>query len=180
MVAPYALTQPQNLQPEGEFLLPLCVTKERLQELLNALKLAEIYAESCDESQKWDILEALAHIDDPTTASCYPPCQNDEDTLSDNPLDFLDGIINGFQEGGAVEAIGYVIEEFGRIIVETTLRVVAVTVIGYAVGGILSVFVGGALTATVAVNANETAEIMIKVGEAVSNIIEFDFLANVA
>jgi len=171
---------PQNELPEGEFLLPLCVTQERLQELLNALKLAEIYAESLEPMQKWDVLEALAHIDDPTQANCYPPCNNDEDTLSDNPLDFLDGIINGYQTGGISEAIGYIMDEFGSIIVETALRVVAVTVIGYAVGGIVSIFVGGTLTATVAVGANETVEAMVAVGDAVTNIIQFDFLANVA
>lgn len=179
-IAPYPFSQPQNLVPQGvTFPMVLCTTAERLQEILNAIKIAEIYTENSIDS-KVDILEALAFLDNPQSAPCFPPCDQNEDTLSDNSLDFLDGIINGFQQGGISEAIGYVISEFGSIVVETALKVVAVTVIGYAVAGIVSIFVGGVLTSTVAVGAGETVELILETGTTVSKIIQFDFLAQVA
>lgn len=175
-LAPYALTMPQNELPDGEFLLPVCTSRERLQELFNALKLAEIYAESLDPRQKWDILEAMAHIDDPTSAPCFPSSNCDEDTLSDSVFSFVDEIIEEFREGGVSKAVGYVIDQLGRIVVTTALKTIAITVLGVATAGILNILVGGVAVGTIAVGAGEAVETILTLDPTIpSNIIEFVF-----
>lgn len=170
--APYALTKPQNLIPEGViFPMVLCTTADRLQEILNAIKIAEIYTENSIDS-KIDILEALAFLDEPQTAPCYPPSDCDEDTQADSFTEFVDGILTNIRTGGISKAIGYVIEEYGEVIFETALKIVGVTVVGYLTGGLVNILVGGTNVGQVIIGASETVEILLELPDAPSNIIQ--------
>jgi len=171
--APYALSLPQQEMPSGEFLLPVCTNRERLQETLNALKIAEIYGGN-EPNAKWDILEALAFVQNPELSPCFPSCNN-EDTLADDIFNLVDGVIETFQEGGLIEALGYLIQETGSIVVETVKKIVSITVIGVAVGGLLSIIVGGISYGTVAIGAGEVVETIISLPDNPSNIINFVF-----
>lgn len=170
--APAPFTTPADVLPEGEFLLPLCVTRESVLKLLNAIKRDEILSRDRDFTAQFVVLEALAYIDNPQDAPCYPDC-GEEDTLADDIANFLDGIIQNFQEGGIVKAIGYAIGELGRIVIETAVRVVSTTVIGLAVAGIVYIVIGGVTVGTVAVGANEIVDIVFDTGTGSSKIIEF-------
>jgi len=175
--APYPFTQPQNLIPQGvTFPMVLCTTAERLQEILNAIKIAEIYTENSIDS-KVDILEALAFLDNPQDAPCFPPCDGcDEDTLSDTVFGFIDEIITNVQTGGISQAVGYVIDTLGSVLVETAIRVIAVTAVGVATAGILTVLVGGVSVGTVAIGAGEVVETILSLPTTTpTNIIEFVF-----
>lgn len=65
------LTTPQNLVPAGDFLLPICTTSERMLALLKVIRAG---AEALDlqfiGNHSIDLLEALAHLDDPTNTPC--------------------------------------------------------------------------------------------------------------
>lgn len=102
-------------------------------------------------------------------------CQEEEDTLADDFADLIDGVISQFQEGGIIRAIGYVINELGSIVVETALRYVAVTVIGTALGGVVSILIGGVVLDTVAVAGGEVVELIFDSGDFDPKIIEFVF-----
>lgn len=169
--APYMLTVPQQELPEGEFLLPVCTTRQRVLELLSALKRAEIYTE-LNVSSKIDILEALAYVQNPQDAPCFPPCE-EEDTLADDIAQLADGIVTSFQEGGITKALGYAIDSLGRIIVETAKRVISTTILGIGVASILYIIIGGVTVGTVAVGANELVDVVFDTGTGVSKIIEF-------
>lgn len=170
---PAPLTVPQDGLPEGEFLLPLCVTRDRVVKLLNALKRDETLSRDRDFTAMYTVLEALAFVDNPQDAPCYPESDETEDTIADQIADFIDGIIQNFQEGGIVKAIGYAIDTLGRIIIETAVRVVSTTVIGLAVAGIVYIVVGGITVGTVAVGANEVIDIVFDTGTSATKIIEF-------
>ena len=170
---PAPLTIPQDVLPEGEFLLPLCVTRDRVLKILNALKRDETLSRDRDFTAMYTVLEALAFVDNPQDAPCYPECQDSEDTLADDILNFIDGIIQNFQEGGIVKAIGYAIDTLGRVIIETAVRVVSTTVIGLAVAGIVYIVIGGVTVGTVAVGANEVIDIVFDTGTSSTKIIEF-------
>lgn len=70
--APYLLPPGQPPIPEGEFLLPVCTTKERLLELLTALNAERNLSGNKGENYDFvvDIWRALAFIDDPCKADC--------------------------------------------------------------------------------------------------------------
>jgi len=169
----YALTTPQTLAPEGTFLVPLCTTRERLHRMLSALKTYELLSDDRDTDNIIDMLEALAYLDDPTTAPCYPASNCDEDTLGDSLLQFVDDIVSEFREGGIVRAIGYAIDELGRIVVETAIKVIEITVIGLAVAGTLSIIIGGVTVATVAVPAGAIITPIFDTGSTAVKVIEF-------
>jgi hypothetical protein len=118
-------------------------------------------------------LSALADYDEPAclTDNC------EEDTLDDSILGLADGIITQFQEGGIISALGYVIDAFGRIIVSTALKYVAITIIGGGVAGVLSMVIGEVVVDAVAIGAGEIVEVIFDAGGdgVISNIIEFVF-----
>lgn len=70
--APYLLPPGQPPIPEGEFLLPVCTTKERLLELLTALNADRNLSGNKGENYDFvvDIWRALAFVDDPCKADC--------------------------------------------------------------------------------------------------------------
>jgi len=82
------LTGVQDVLPEGEFLLPICTTRERLQKMLSVLwEEREALPEIDDDpfsganvssiEHIMDVLQALAYIDDPENSDCYAPEQGD-------------------------------------------------------------------------------------------------------
>lgn len=146
----------------------LCTTAERLQEILNAIKIAEIYTEVSIES-KFDILEALAFLDNPQDAPCFPPCEEQEDTLTDTLAELADGIVTTFQEGGIVKALGYLIEQTGEIIIDVAGKIAEFTVIGLGVAGVITILIGATTYLT----------IPVAVGETVAPIIHFPQTAEV-
>jgi len=172
-VADYALTTPQDEAPTGVFLLPVCTTRERLLKILNAIKTYEVLSNDRDFNAQIDILEALAYMQDPESAPCFPVSNCDEDTLADSLLQFVDDIISEFREGGIVKAIGYAIDELGRIVVETAIKVIEITVIGLAVAGTLSIIIGGATVATIAVPAGAIITPIFDTGSTAVKVIEF-------
>lgn len=174
MDVPYSLSLPQDQQPSGEFLLPVCTSRERLQELLNALKVAEIYGGIEYPTAKWDVLEALAFLDNPKDAPCFPS-DSEEDTILDDLFQLADGVITSFQEGGVVEALGYLIQETGTIVLNTVKKVVSITVLGLGVACLVSVFVGGIPYGVVSVGVGEAIETIIALPDNPTNIINFVF-----
>lgn len=97
----------------------------------------------------------------------------DEDTIADDIADFVNGIINNFQEGGIVSALGYVIQELGRIVVETVVRVVSTTVYAVGVAGIIYILINGVPVSSVGILPNEVIELIYDTGNNSSKIIEF-------
>jgi len=155
------LTVPSDTLPEGTFLLPVCCTIETVEKILNSLKRDEMLSGDRDFTAQEAVLEALAFVEDPENAPCFPASNCEEDTYSDSIYGFLDEIISNIMEGGIITAIGYVIDTLGNIIVETALRLVTVTIVGYLTGGLVSIFIDSVLTETVAVGAG--ADVMIKI-----------------
>jgi len=151
----------------------VCTTRERLVKILNAIKTYEVLSGDRDFNAQIDILEALAYMDNPTDAPCYPPNECDEDTLADDLFGFVDDIISEFREGGIVRAIGYAIDELGRIVIETAVKVIEITVIGLAVAGVLSIIIGGVTVATVAVPAGSIITPIFDTGSTAIKTIEF-------
>jgi len=171
-LAPYPLTVPQESLPDGEFLLPVCITRERLLEMMAMFKLAEVYS-GLNIDGKIDVLEALAYVENPCDSPCMPDCGGEEDTIADNIADFVNGVIDNFQEGGIVGALGYVIEELGRIVIETTIKVVSTTVYAVGVAGIIYILVNGIPVESVNILPNEVIELIYDTGTNSSKIIEF-------
>lgn len=171
--APFMLTMGQDLLPNGEFLLPVCINKPDLIELMNTLKQAQIYGEP-EINGFWRILESFAYIQDPENAPCFPPSACEEDTYGDSVIGFIDEILSNLQSGGISKAVGYVIDELGEIIIETALKVIAITVIGGVVGGVVNILVGGVSVGTTAIGAGEVVEIITKLPTSTpTNIITF-------
>lgn len=106
----------------------------------------------------------------------------DEDILEDAYQAMMDGLLGNTLIGGAVKAIGYALDEAGRVITETVLPVIGLTLVGLAVGALAAVVVGGVTIGTVAVAAGETVEILVATGATVaeSKIIELVALAAAA
>lgn len=171
----YLLTTPQNEMPDGLFLVPLCTTREKLHRILSSLKTYEYLSDDRDTANFIDMLESLAYLDNPQDAPCYPQSACDEDTYSDDLFGFIDEVISSFQEGGAIKAVGYVIDQLGRIVIETALKIATVTAIGTIAGGIISVLIGGVLTDTITIGAGEVLDIVIDLTayQTPTNIIEF-------
>lgn len=171
---PFLLTTPQDALPTGNFLLPVCVSRESLIELMNTLKQAKIYGEP-EIVGYWAILEALAYVNDPENAPCMPPSACDEDTYSDSVIGFIDEIISNIQTGGISKAVGYVIDTLGSVIVETALKVITVTAIGVLTGGIINILIGGTSIGTVVLNADEVLDIVIDLTQYTTptNVVEF-------
>lgn len=177
--APFALSAPQDILPTGNFLLPVCISREGVKQLLNIIKQAQIYGDGEEEIEGyWAILEALGYTQDPTNAPCYPSEQ--EDTIADDILQFIDGIVSNYQEGGITKALGYVIDELGRIVIETTVRVVSTAIVGLAVASVVNILIGGVVAGTVAVGAGEIVEVIFDTGDTTSKIIEFVYERQVA
>jgi len=61
------------------------------------------------------------------TWDCCTDC-DDEDTLEDAWETFIDGVQTQLQTGGIVSALGYVIDTVGDIVINTGLKIIAVTV----------------------------------------------------
>lgn len=68
--SPYLLPSGQDNLPEGEFLLPVCTTRERLAKTLNALNSMIVLGNLPDLDHVIDIYRALAHINHPENAPC--------------------------------------------------------------------------------------------------------------
>ena len=112
-----------------------------------------------------------------------PPCLSEdcnEDTLTDDTVSFLDGVVTSFQEGGAISAIGYVIDAAGRIIINTALRYVAITVIGAAAGAVVTMLVGGTAAGVATVAAGEIVELIFDTGLDGVNAAAVEFLIDAA
>lgn len=77
--APYLLPPGQPPIPEGEFLLPVCTTKDRLLELLSSLNADRNLSGNKGENYDFvvDVWRALAYIDDPCKADCVG-CREDK------------------------------------------------------------------------------------------------------
>lgn len=124
-----------------------------------------------------------AVIEDAKTSECEE-CDDDddEDTLQDAYEALMDGVLENTIIGGITRAIGTALEDAGRIITETILPVVGITLVGLAVGALAAVIVGGVTVGTVAVAAGETVEILVATGASVaeSKIIELVALAAAA
>lgn len=81
--APYAIPPSVGEQlPDGEFLLPICTTRERALRILDALNYFTSRRVTDDLDHIADVLRALAHVNNPTLAPCldcgggcieYPP-----------------------------------------------------------------------------------------------------------
>lgn len=106
----------------------------------------------------------------------------DEDILEDVYQAMMDGVLSNTLIGGVTKAIGYALDEAGRVITETVLPVIGLTLVGLAVGALAAVIVGGVTIGTVAVAAGETVEILVATGATVaeSKIIELVALAAAA
>lgn len=102
-------------------------------------------------------------------------CMQDDDNNTDTDIGLVDGIIQNLKEGGISQAGGYLIEAVGRIVVETALKTIAITVIGIATSGTLSIVLGGSEIANVAIGINEVVTPIITLPNNPTNIIEFIF-----
>lgn len=109
------------------------------------------YQRTADKSAKayaefWrNLLEpAISDFHKGIDAPCLE-CQDNEDTKADNIFDFVDGILTTLQQGGIVEALGYAINNLGEVIINTAVRIVSFTVIGYLTAGIFNLFIDGVL-----------------------------------
>lgn len=74
-VAPYRLPDGQPYLPEGEFLVPLCTTRERLTKMLTVLTYGGLlYGQPgiSDYDHIIDLMRALGWVDDPCKADCFP------------------------------------------------------------------------------------------------------------
>jgi hypothetical protein len=76
-IAPYAVPAGFDALPEGEFLLPVCTTKERLGRLLNALNAFRNLSQDKVLDYQVDVLRALTYINRPDEAPCNPSNEND-------------------------------------------------------------------------------------------------------
>lgn len=159
--------------PEGDFLLPVCVNQQSLRRLLSAALLGGdlLYPSGRGEAVALPLLQACEYVDDPVSAACFPLVCDDEDTYSDDYDSFLDGIIDNLMEGGVIRAIGYLITESGRVVVETGLRVIALTFIGVAVGAVISILVPGSVPLVASVAAGSVVELVVDTGIP-SNVIK--------
>lgn len=115
------------------------------------------YQRTHDQSAKayadfWKaILEpAIRDFHDDQTPECLD-CSEQEDTKADDLFSFIDGVVSSFQEGGIVKALGYAVDNLGEVIINTAVRIVSFTVIGYLTAGLFDIFVGGILQATIAI-----------------------------
>lgn len=107
---------------------------------------------------------------------------DDDDILEDSLAELADGVLSNTLIGGAVRAIGYAIDDLGRIITETVLPVIGITLLGLAVASVASIIIGGVTVGTVAVAAGETVEVLVATGaaEGAAKIIELVALAAAA
>lgn len=74
-VAPFRLPDGQPFLPEGEFLVPLCTTRERLTKMLTVLTYGGLlYGQpgASDYDHVIDLMRALGWVDDPCKADCFP------------------------------------------------------------------------------------------------------------
>lgn len=74
-VAPFRLPDGQPFLPEGEFLVPLCTTRERLTKMLTVLTYGGLlYGQpgASDYDHVIDLMRALGWVDDPCAADCFP------------------------------------------------------------------------------------------------------------
>jgi len=107
---------------------------------------------------------------------------DEDDTLQDSIQALADGIMSNTVIGGAVRAVGTALDDLGKIVTETLLPIVGLTVLGLAAAAAFSVLVGGVAVATIPVAAGEVVEVLISTGAtaAAPKIIEFVALAAVA
>lgn len=81
--APFLLSANQDQIPEGMFLLPVCTNRERFGQMLDALYYYKNAREDYyDLTHMIDVLEAIAHIVDPSGAECL----DDEAHCRDYPM----------------------------------------------------------------------------------------------
>ncbi len=74
-IAPFRLPDGQPFLPDGEFLVPLCTTRERLTKMLTVLTYGGLlYGQpgSSDYDHIIDLMRALGWVDDPCAADCFP------------------------------------------------------------------------------------------------------------
>lgn len=113
-----------------------------------------------------------------------PPCAPEpeippEDTIADNPADFIDGVLEHFHEGGVFSAFGYVIEEAGKIVFNTALRIVSTYVFGAELGGIVYWFVDGVLKGEITINPLDYVELIFDTLTDTAKEITFEFVVGV-
>ncbi|MFN3982708.1 MAG: hypothetical protein ACK4SA_20205, partial [Caldilinea sp.] len=69
--APYAIPPSVGeILPDGEFLLPICTTRERLLRIIDALNYFTARRVTDNLDHLADVLRALAHVNNPTLAPC--------------------------------------------------------------------------------------------------------------
>lgn len=122
-------------------------------------------------------------IEDAKVSECEE-CQDcdEDDVLEDTIAQLANGVLSNTITGGVTRAIGVALDDLGKLITETILPVVGITLFGLAVASIAAVVVGGVTVGTVAVAAGETVEILVATGASVaeSKIIELVALAAAA
>jgi len=97
--ASYRITGEQQTMPEGEFLLPLCITIPRATKLLNALNTYRNLTRDDDFDVIIDTLQALAYVQTPEQAPCAPCSDPEAQCISFYPnhpnFEFSPGVVNG-------------------------------------------------------------------------------------
>lgn len=145
------------------------------------------YQRTLDQSAK-QYAEFWRGIIDPAItdflAGNTPPCAPEpetppEDTITDNPFQFLDGVLEHYHEGGVFSAIGYVIEEAGKIVFDTALRIVSTYVFGTELGGVVYILIDGVLSGTVSINPLDYVEIVFDTLTDLLKEVTFEFVAGV-
>lgn len=104
--APYAipaLYPGWNGLPAGEFLLPVCTTRERMVKLLNALNTYGVLADDKNLDFIVDILRAIKYVPDPQEAPCSDGCGDPKSCVTFYPWHsnfefFSPGLINGVDD----------------------------------------------------------------------------------
>lgn len=87
--APYQLPGLSGTLPTGEFLLPVCTTRERVLKLLTALTAYRNLSEDDDLDFEIDVLRALHWVEDPTQAECVN-FQEDQCYEYENSASFIE------------------------------------------------------------------------------------------
>lgn len=82
---PYALPAGQPVLPSGEFLLPVCTTRERVGELLNALNFYLVHSREENYAAVIDVYRALTYVTDPFMSPCLRGGLNCRDVYPDSP-----------------------------------------------------------------------------------------------
>jgi hypothetical protein len=163
--APAPFTTPSRSLPDGVFLLPVCVTRDGLQSLLDALYWYQLTFGDSSFAASFSVLEALAFVGTPAQAPCVETQCDSDDTLADELRALADGIVSNLYEGRVeLVPLGAILETGARLITQTLLPLIGITLIGGAVAGLVSVLIDGILVDTVTVAAAEVIHLTIETG----------------